>query len=823
MRSKPLLSHGFWSALCRRLGLALAVMVFCFQGARAANVLFVVSVNPPAAGSGDVLARDIMAQGGHTVTYVTPSAMDAALAGKNIVVVSSTINSGDINTRLRNSTLPVITWESSLFDDFGFTDAGAGNFATDQLFSNINVTNASHPLATGLAAGSQAVYSPQPPNTNAWCLVKGGGTSVATLTGDATKSVLFGFEWNAALVNPVGTSPAMAAPARRVGLYFGDNTLQSTVNGVTTVYANTAGRNRLTSAVNWALSPSITSPSAAGTTNLSGIVGNAFNYTVSAIGMGPITLSTGTLPAGLAFTASTGVISGTPTTATGSPLNVTVTATNAAGSSTKTLAFTINARPTFTTPSANATVNATLNQPFSYQLAASGTTPITFGASQLPSGLTLNGAGLISGTPTAAGSINATLTATNVAGAATNNNLVLTITVAGTPVAPTITTPAASPFALPNAVVGTAIANFTVLATGTAPITFAATGVPAGLSFNTTTGVLSGTPTTVTVPGTPASIVVTATNSVGTSPAKTLTLVIAQRPTITTPAANNTPVSANLNQPFTYQLAASGTAPITFTTSALPAGLSLNGSGAITGTPTATGTTNVTINASNSAGTATNNGLIINLSVVAVPVAPSITTQPVNATVAPGAAASFTVAATGTPAPQYRWYRNGILIPGATVATYGIPSAAFADDGAKFKAEAFNASGVAASEEVTLTVETKAGTLNARVVNATRITATELVTTPQWDIPDYVFEKGYAVPTLDETERFLGTHKHLPDFPSAAEIKARGLNLGEANVRLLKNVEHLTMQVISLQKEMREHDRRLQAKVDSLRALLEDR
>ncbi len=68
---------------------------------------------------------------------------------------------------------------------------------------------------------------------------------------------------------------------------------------------------------------------------------------------------------------------------------------------------------------------------FSFNLTASGTTPITFGASPLPTGLSLNtGTGLISGTPSAVGVIVANLTATNSGGSAPPKSLTITINAA---------------------------------------------------------------------------------------------------------------------------------------------------------------------------------------------------------------------------------------------------------------------------------------------------------------------------------------------------------------------------------------------------------
>ncbi|HEY2951819.1 MAG TPA: lamin tail domain-containing protein [Verrucomicrobiae bacterium] len=68
----------------------------------------------------------------------------------------------------------------------------------------------------------------------------------------------------------------------------------------------------------------------------------------------------------------------------------------------------------------------------------------------------------------------------------------------------------------------------------------------------------------------------------------------------------------------------------------------------------------------------------------------AITSQPQNQTVAELAAASFTVAASGNPPPTYQWYKNDMLLPDATNATYAIAAAPLSDNGAQFKVVAAN-------------------------------------------------------------------------------------------------------------------------------------
>ena len=85
-------------------------------------------------------------------------------------------------------------------------------------------------------------------------------------------------------------------------------------------------------------------------------------------------------------------------------------------------------------------------------------------------------------------------------------------------------------------------------------------------------------------------------------------------------------------------------------------------------------------------------------------VAPALTLQPANLTVAAGLTASFSVAATGTAPLSYQWQRNGADIAGASAATYALAAAALADNGAVFRAVVSNAAGSVTSNPATLTV-----------------------------------------------------------------------------------------------------------------------
>ncbi|MGY3214533.1 hypothetical protein [Mucilaginibacter sp. HD30] len=80
-------------------------------------------------------------------------------------------------------------------------------------------------------------------------------------------------------------------------------------------------------------------------------------------------------------------------------------------------------------------------------------------------------------------------------------------------------------------------------------------------------------------------------------------------------------------------------------------------------------------------------------------------------------------------------------------------------------------------------------------VNGSAIaTSIKVMLNANW--PDFVFLKDYKLPTLTELKTYVDKNQHLPDMPSADEVHAKGLDLGEMNRLLLKKVEELTLYLI---------------------------
>ncbi len=237
---------------------------------------------------------------------------------------------------------------------------------------------------------------------------------------------------------------------------------------------------------------------------------------------------------------------------------------------------------------------ATAGSAYSQTLTASGGTPgysFVISAGTLPAGMTLNAAGVLSGTPTASGSFNFTVTATD-SGVPTSGSRAYTLTVAGA----NVTLPATT---LPAGTAGQAYSSAITPATGgIAPYSYALTAgaLPAGITLNSSSGTLSGTTTSVGS----FNFSVTATDSTSGTPSqgtRGYTLNIAA-PTIALAPA--TVPTATRGTAYSQTLTASGgTAAYTYaiTSGALPAGITLASNGTLSGTATLEGTFNFTVQA----------------------------------------------------------------------------------------------------------------------------------------------------------------------------------------------------------------------------------
>ena len=360
------------------------------------------------------------------------------------------------------------------------------------------------------------------------------------------------------------------------------------------------------------------------------------NYSQPLVGAGGLTpytftVSAGTLPAGLALNASTGAISGKPTGPNGtSSFSIKLTdKSNPAQTATQALSILANlpAPPSITTTTMTAGVEfAAYNQTV---VTTGGLAPLTFSisAGSLPAGLAINAStGAITGTPSGPnGTASFTVKVTDSSNPAQSATQALSILI-NLPTAPSITTttlPAVTeftPYSQPIAVTG-----------GHGALTFSnGVGMPAGLSLNSSTGLITGTPSGPN--GTSPTFTVTVTDSSNPpqSATKSFTILInlPPAPSITTTSLPNGSIGSVYGQtvaetgghgPFTWSIF-SGT---------LPANLSINAAtGAITGTPTANVVASFTVQVTDSSNPPQSAQKALTITIAAAPLSVTTTGLP---------------------------------------------------------------------------------------------------------------------------------------------------------------------------------------------------
>jgi uncharacterized protein YhjY with autotransporter beta-barrel domain len=603
-----------------------------------------VSYNP--GGIGTPAAKAIVAP-----DFILPSAYNA-FDKLSIVDANSATVSFTATTSNGTYIAPVGQCSSATFT---YRATGGNNNNSSLRTGNVTITNPAAPVASNSA--SMIAYS-----TSA--------TAVAlTLSGTPASSITITQQPGVGSVSASGTTVTYTASNTA---YASPVSFKYRAAGPCGTLSTEA---TVTLTVNSLPAPVITSAAA-----VNGTGGQAFTYQITANNAPTSFGVSGTLPPGVTFD-GVSTISGAPAAPGSFP--ITVSATNATGTSTKSVTITIgSATPVVTSAT---TANGTSGQAFSYQITATNL-PTSFGVTgTLPTGLNVDANGLISGTPVVASStiFNVVMTATNSAGTG-SRPLAISISLN----APVVTSAGTAS--------GTVGQAFSYQITGSDfPTSYAATGQPAGLLLNTTTGLISGTPT---VQGT-FNATVNATNGAGTSVARPVVItIVLLAPVI----SSGTTASGTVDVPLSFQITASSITT-SFSATGLPPGLSINPTtGLISGTPTAFGTFTTTVNAINATGTGS---ATVTFSIANVPL-PSVTgltvstafNTPVLINLASAVRGSFTsVAIVTQPA-------NGTVVLNGLNATYTPKPGFFGPD--SFSYAATGKGGTSMPAAVTIAVAT---------------------------------------------------------------------------------------------------------------------
>jgi hypothetical protein len=164
-------------------------------------------VRAATASAGDTVLINRIAALGYTVVQKADTALVTADAtGKDLVVISETVASGNVDGKLTNVTTPILSMEPALYDDLKMA-AAAG--PTTPGSTQVAIVDPSHPMAAGLSGLRTANTSG---GTYGWVSPGGDVRVVATMPSFPTRATIFGYQSGSTMVG-------LIAPARRVGLF----------------------------------------------------------------------------------------------------------------------------------------------------------------------------------------------------------------------------------------------------------------------------------------------------------------------------------------------------------------------------------------------------------------------------------------------------------------------------------------------------------------------------------------------------------------------------------------------------------------------------
>jgi hypothetical protein len=325
-----------------------------------------------------------------------------------------------------------------------------------------------------------------------------------------------------------------------------------------------------------------TAPVVSGTAG-AGEVGVTYSAAFTATGDPTPTFTATGLPDGLSID-STGNVTGTPTV--GGTFNATITAANSAGTADYPVTFTIAAKLAITTTSLPDVAAASNYAQTVTNNGGIGT--LTWSATGLPAGLSMNTAGVITGSTTTPGTSTVAVSVTDGLGATATTNLSLTV-VPGAPASLSLTAPASPILINTNVTVKAAVTDSSGNPTPNVTVTLSY-----GLSSQTATTDSTGVATFTTASSTPGTVNYTATAG-STSGGASVTYG-------TTPTVSGTPGAGEVGVSYTTTFSATGSPTPTISAVGLPDNLSISSTGAVTGSPTVAGTFNATVTATNTLG-----------------------------------------------------------------------------------------------------------------------------------------------------------------------------------------------------------------------------
>jgi hypothetical protein len=254
-------SAALWSAAASADAVVLDVL-------KNKQILFVTGEVERGAPNDDTLIKDYLGTRGATVTVANAGQALAAAAGKDLVIISSTVNARELDGKLADLPVPVATWNAYAYPLLNMTGEKLHedfSVVREKPFHNENhadyyahATSSTNPILLA-ARIPQGMFAPLlfsgGVTDPSWGKPARGADVAVSFEGDYNKAAVFSYEKGALMIRDA------VAPARRVGLFLGDNSwsILSDAQGPAAhdpkEFAWFSGRRLFDAALGWAASP----------------------------------------------------------------------------------------------------------------------------------------------------------------------------------------------------------------------------------------------------------------------------------------------------------------------------------------------------------------------------------------------------------------------------------------------------------------------------------------------------------------------------------------------------------------------------------------
>ena len=218
MGSEQCLNHcSFENIMKKLLSVVLLIGTLFSSAVYAQTRIALISQVKGASAGTDIAIQKYLQSKGYQVEVLDQSVSPNSLKNTDLVIISSTVASKNLQSGWRQLPLPLMTWENDYLDDLAMTGKRINtDFGEVDKERYLWLVNAPHRLSAHLPAGTRNVYKAQAPMS--WGRPGLGATIIATIYGQPEKVAIWGYEKGATM------DYESLAPAKRLMFFLNNDT-----------------------------------------------------------------------------------------------------------------------------------------------------------------------------------------------------------------------------------------------------------------------------------------------------------------------------------------------------------------------------------------------------------------------------------------------------------------------------------------------------------------------------------------------------------------------------------------------------------------------